>query len=207
MNFDERWQAHHSGVAVDRNIWVKGWLKAIVTPAKVLAKLKVAPSFLTFVGLIFAGLTIWVSSFGLSRSGLVVCAFLVFASSYFDGLDGAVAILRDRVSTFGSKLDRAADRLTEIAWVIMLALFGCPDWLAIAALLVTWGYEFLRWRRSKKALLPVTVGERPVRVVLTVMFLIAAAVLFGWATWWVSAAAVGWVLVALLGAAQVLKRR
>jgi len=207
MNFDERWQAHHSGVAVDRNIWVKGWLKVIVTPAKVLAKLKVAPSFLTFVGLIFAGLTIWVSSFGLSRSALVVCAFLVFVSSYFDGLDGAVAILRDRVSTFGSKLDRAADRLTEIAWVIVLALFGCPAWLAIAALLATWGYELLRWQRSKKALLPVTVGERPVRVVITVMFLIAAAVLFGWAIWWVSAAAVGWVVVALLGATQVLKRR
>ena len=207
MNFLSTWQAHHAGVDVDRNIWIKSWLKIIFVPATILARLKVSPSFLTLVGLVFAGTAVWVANLGLSRPGLFLCALLVFASSYFDGLDGAVAILRDRVSAFGSKLDRAADRLTEVAWVVMLFFLGCPTWLAVSALSATWVYELLRWQKSKRGFLPVTMGERPVRVVITVMFLLAAAVLFGWASWWVSAAAVCWVLVALVGAVQVLKSR
>jgi CDP-diacylglycerol--glycerol-3-phosphate 3-phosphatidyltransferase len=207
MDFSESWRAHHAGVEVDRNIWVKGWLKLIVVPATLLARVKVSPSSLTVLGFGFAVVTLWVSSLGVSRAGLVLCALLVLASSYFDGLDGAVAILRDRVSDFGSRLDRVADRLTEIAWVGMLAFFGCPIWLAVSALISTWGYEFFRWQRSKAGLLPVTFGERPVRVVITIMFLLAAAVIFNAAQWWVRASAVAWVVVALVGALQVARRR
>lgn len=205
-SFAARWQVHHGGVGVDANIWVRGWLASVVWPAKLLAGWRVSPSLLTFVGLGFSLATIWVASTGVSRGVLVGCALLVLASAYLDGLDGAVAILSDRVSEFGSRLDRVCDRISELAWLLMFSILGAPAWAALTALSAAFFYEWVRWRASKSGQLRVgliTVGERPVRVAIVVMFLIAAAVLFGWAQGILLVGLLAWVLVCLIGALQV----
>lgn len=205
-DFAARWQAHHGGVSIDANAWVRGWLALVMRPTALLVRLRVSPSMLTLIGFGLSLATIWVSAQGLARIGLFGCAVLVVASAYFDGLDGAVAILRDRVTDFGSRLDRVSDRLSELAWLVMFVIFGTPIWLAAAALVASWAYEWSRWRASAKGQLGVgviTVAERPVRVAIVVMFLLAAMLFVGWAQWWLVAGLVAWAAVCLVGACQV----
>jgi len=205
-SFAARWQSHHGGVGIDANIWVRSWLALVVGPAKLLAAWRVSPSLLTFIGLGFSLATIWVASTGVSRGVLVGCALLVLASAYFDGLDGAVAILSDRVSDFGSRFDRVCDRLSEVSWLLMFLILGVPVWAAVAALCAAFFYEWARWRAGKAGQLRVglvTVGERPVRVAIVVMFLLGAAVLFDWNQGLLLVGVVAWVVVCVMGALQV----
>jgi phosphatidylglycerophosphate synthase len=116
--------------------------------------------------------------------------------------------MRNKVSELGSRLDRVSDRLSEMAWLLMFVFFSVPIWLALMALAAAWVYEWLRWRSSKGDRLVtgrVTVAERPVRVVIVVMFLLAAAVFIGWAQVWLVMAMIVWVGVCLIGSWQVTR--
>lgn len=205
-DFAAQWAAHHGGVQVNANLWVRGWLTLVIRPARMLAQWRVSPSLLSLIGLGFSVATVWVSIQGLSRFTLLTCSFLVIVSAYFDGLDGAVAILRDQVTRLGALLDRICDRLSELAWLSTMVFFGAPLWLGVTALLASWGYEWSRWRASVHGNLKpgaVSVAERPVRVAIVVMFLLAGAIFIGWSQWWLIAALVAWVVMCLVGVWQV----
>lgn len=205
-DFASKWQLHHGGVGVDANLWIKAWLRVIMGPAKLMARLGVAPSLLTAVGLVLSLSTVVVAYTGRERWHLVICALLVLASSYFDGLDGAVALLRDRVSAFGARFDRISDRLSEVCWVLMLMFFGGAFWLGVSALIASWSLEWVRWRASRSGLVDsglITVGERPTRVAIVASCMLAAAVFVQLTTFWANAALVALVLVGAIGIWQV----
>jgi phosphatidylglycerophosphate synthase len=84
-------------------------------------------------------------------------------------------VLQDRASDAGRLLDHTADRIGEVVFGALLWRAGAPWWLAVLAVVLMLAVEVVR--RSAV----VTVGERPVRVLLT------AAALLVWPLAWTSA--------------------
>ncbi|MBL7623591.1 CDP-alcohol phosphatidyltransferase family protein, partial [Frankia sp. AgB1.8] len=110
----------------------------------------------------------------------LLAAVIVLASAVLDSLDGAVAVLRDRVSPVGFVLDSVADRVADTLYLVVLWLLGAPGWLAVAAGAGLFLLEYTRARAGNAGfgeIGVVTVGERPTRVILTVAGLLAAGVL------------------------------
>jgi phosphatidylglycerophosphate synthase len=139
---------------------------------------------------------------------MIAAAVVIVASLIFDGLDGAVAVLRERESDWGAVLDSFLDRIAEAFWAGALVAVGVPVPLAVAAWIIAMvqEYERARFGSLDRSAEPITVSvcERPVRALL-----IAAAVLMGHAglpfndiiTPTVFAAI--WLLLQSIGALQV----
>jgi archaetidylinositol phosphate synthase len=179
-----RWQALHG---VTASALVRRWLRLLHALARPLAAARVPPDLLTLAALLvtLAALLVpwgWV---------------LVLLAGLLDGLDGAVAVLRDRVTACGALLDRLADRLGELVFAALLVRAGAPWELGLVLAVAVLALEEVR-RASGRVLL-VTVAERPVRVLLT------AAGLATWATAW-SGALLALTVVGLAQLGRVLTR-
>jgi len=100
-----------------------------------------------------------------------VAAALVLLTAVCDGLDGAVAIQRGRISKHGSLIDHAADRVTDVLFALALWHAGASAWIVAADAAMVLGYEAARAhaRRRHATEVLVTVGERPIRVAITVV--------------------------------------
>ncbi|HZN20209.1 MAG TPA: CDP-alcohol phosphatidyltransferase family protein [Micromonosporaceae bacterium] len=154
---------------------VRAWLAAIHPLAAWLAQRRVAPNTVTIAALGLAVLAAPVAYQGGAWTALA--AVLVVGSAVADGLDGAVAVLAGRASRAGAVLDSVADRLAEAALGAALWAAGAPGWLAAGATGVGWLHEYLRARAGAVGVAgigPVTVAERPTRVVAAVAGLLAA---------------------------------
>jgi phosphatidylglycerophosphate synthase len=169
-----RWSALHDGIDPGTVAFVGGWLRLMYAAGRPLAAARVPPSALTLVGAICAWGAVPVVSLG---SGWpLLAAVLVVLSAFADGLDGAVAVLSERVSTGGAVLDTVSDRLSDAAYGVGLWVLGAPAWLATSWVGLSFGLELIRWRARRGApgrLDVVTVGERPTRIIVTALTLVA----------------------------------
>jgi len=159
-----RWQDLHG---VEASPLVRRWLRLVLWVSR---PLRVPPAAVTAAAVLVTLLALLVP--------LPVAAALVLLAGLLDGVDGCVAVLQDRASDAGRRLDHGADRLGELAFGVLLWRAGAPWWLALAAVVLMLAVEVLRRRPV------VTVGERPVRVLLTASALLVlptacAAVLVG----------------------------
>ncbi len=130
---------------------VARWLGLLHTPA---TWLRVPPSTLTAAAVAVAALALAVPA--------PVAAALVVLSAVLDGLDGAVAVVHDRVTRLGAVLDAVGDRVCDGLFLAALVLAGAPLWLAVAT-----GVGVLLLELTRVAVrrpVTVTVGERPTRV-------------------------------------------
>lgn len=206
--FLERWRELHGGVDPRATVLVRRWLTAVHACARPLARRGVRPDVLTFIGLALALATVPVAALG-GRWALLVAA-LAAVSGGVDSLDGAVAVLTDRVTAWGALLDAVADRVADVALAVALtALVITSDghvigeaWLVAstaAAVVVPLLHEYVRARAASlglRGLDVVTGGERPSRLIMVVMFALGAGAVDD-ATW-------AWLgLVALAGSALV----
>jgi CDP-diacylglycerol--glycerol-3-phosphate 3-phosphatidyltransferase len=129
------------------------------------------------------------------------------ASGYADNLDGAVAILRDRVSRWGFVVDSLADRAADAAYLLAFWWVGAAGGLCAAAGAGVVLLEYTRARAGNAGMGEigvVTVGERPTRVVVTVAFLLAAGLFGDDAAGGADLGAAAVLGVTLLGSAQLL---
>jgi phosphatidylglycerophosphate synthase len=174
-----RWQELHG---VPASPLVRRWLRLVHALAGPLARSSVPPDAITAAGLA-------VTALGLV---LPLAWVLVLLAGLLDGLDGAVAVLSDRVTARGARLDRLADRAGEVLFAVLLGQAGAPWPLAVAVGVAMVGLEELR--RLSRRVGTVTVAERPVRVLVT-----AAGLATGAGPW-------AWVLLALtvVGAGQLV---
>lgn len=101
---------------------------------------------------------------------------LVLVSVALDALDGAVAVLSDRVSAAGAIADRVADRVADCAFAAVIWRCGAPWPLALAAAALTLGLEGWRELRRRALLTTLTVAERPTRAICTVLACVCAGV-------------------------------
>jgi CDP-diacylglycerol--glycerol-3-phosphate 3-phosphatidyltransferase len=219
MDRDEylaRWSATHGGVDTTRPGFVRGWLSVVYVAARPVARLGVAPSVVTVLGVVVAAGVVPLAMAG-GRWPLLV-ALVVLLSGLLDGVDGAVALINARSSAWGAVLDAVADRCSDLAYVVgLLALSGWGPawvrWLAAACGALTLLHEYLRARAVQAGLDDVgvvTVAERPTRVVVTLMCCLAAGIYPAAADRWGEVALAAWAATGVVGTVQlgiVVRRR
>jgi phosphatidylglycerophosphate synthase len=204
-----RWSALHGGASTTGLVgW---WLVVVHAAARPLVRAGVGPWPVTAVGVLLAGAACWPASAG--GGWPLLAALLVAASGLLDNLDGAVAVLSERTSRWGSVLDSGCDRLADAAYCLALLLAGAPAWLAVTGGALAWLHEYVR-ARAGLAGMPeigvVTVSERPTRVIVTTMFLLGAGAYPGAGHVWAGAGAAAWTVLGAVGVVQlalVVRRR
>ena len=77
---------------------------------------------------------------------LLLGLVIVVASGLLDNLDGAVAVLTDRVTARGALADTVCDRLADAAYGGAFWALGAPAWVAIAWVALSWLAEYVRAR-------------------------------------------------------------
>lgn len=195
----DRWSAAHGGYDPAASVWSRSWLRAVYALAAPLARAGVRPHAVTVAGVVACGLAPVAAWAGL----VPLAAVAVAASGLLDSLDGAVAVLRDRVTAFGYVLDSVADRVGEALYLWALWLLGAPGWVCVVAGALAWLLEYVRARAVGAGLgdiVVVTVWERATRIAVTAAGLLVTAVLPVAAT--VTAGV--WVLLGLVGSGQLL---
>jgi CDP-diacylglycerol--glycerol-3-phosphate 3-phosphatidyltransferase len=174
-----RWQEQHRAPDVDPGqlLFVRQVLTVAYGLARPLARLGCRPDALTLWGMWLAGAAL-VAADGGGR-WVIVSAALVLVSAMSDAVDGAVAALTDRATGYGFVLDSVADRLSDVAFVLALLTAGGEPEAAAAAAVALFVLEYTRARAGGAGhgeVGVITVGERPTRVAVTVLSLLAAGV-------------------------------
>ena len=171
--FNSRWSQLHGGANITGA--TKGWLSISYPMAQFLSQLKITPNILTLSTIVLS-LPIL---FDPKSSWFLLIAIIAFLS---DGLDGSLAIFTQSESRWGAILDSWADRITEAFWMWALYLRFLPFFHSHATLLsllsAVWLgsviQEYMRARAQGlgvKEISIVTVMERPVRAIVTFIFI------------------------------------
>jgi phosphatidylglycerophosphate synthase len=190
---------------------VGGWLRLAYTAARPLARAGVGPNAVTLAGLGLALLVLPSAAAG-GRWPLLAVLTIVLAG-LLDSLDGAVAVLSDRVSRRGAVLDATCDRLSDLCFVAALWLAGAPAGWCVAGGVTALLHEQVRASARAGGMRDVgvvTVSERPTRVIVTAAFLLGAGLHPGQAGTWATAGAIAWTAVGFAGFVQlsiVVRRR
>jgi phosphatidylglycerophosphate synthase len=170
----DRWGELHGGLDPRASRWVRGWLALTYRLAAPLARRGVRPDALTLWSI---WLALVVVAAALAGGGwLVGGAAVLVLSAAADALDGAVAALTDRATRWGALFDALADRLNDVAYLLAVWLAGAPGWLAVGAGVAVGLLEYVRARAQAVGAvdLPVTLGERPTRVICCTGALLSA---------------------------------
>ena len=149
----------------------KAWATRFVSAplARVLLALHVPPNAITLAGLGVAG----VAAYLLAEGHLLAGGIVMLGGASMDMLDGAVARLGNKTSTFGAFLDSITDRLGEAVVLFGLMVFyvrGDDDtgaYLAFGTVVLSVMVSYLR-ARAEGLGVPGDVGfmGRPERVVV-----------------------------------------
>jgi CDP-diacylglycerol--glycerol-3-phosphate 3-phosphatidyltransferase len=185
------------------------WIRIAYAVGRGLAALRLSPDTITVVGLVLSAAVPVVVLLG--DWWLFVASALVLASAVADSADGAVAVLTSRTTRLGAFTDAVADRLSEAAWLLALWLAGVPGILVAVCLALCYLHEYARARAAAAGMVGVgvvSVAERPVRVILTVVALVlggaASPVSARLAAGVMTIVVAVWVLLGLLGGARLL---
>lgn len=153
------WSALHGGLAPTP--LVRRYLLVVHALARPVAATGVHPDLVTWASLGVALPVLWAPAW--------IAAALVLLSAALDALDGSVALLQGRPSRWGYLLDSLVDRLCEALFLGALVLAGAPTELGAGCGAGIVLLEYTRARAGNAGgdeVGTVTVGERPVRVLL-----------------------------------------
>ncbi|WP_198946260.1 CDP-alcohol phosphatidyltransferase family protein [Pseudofrankia asymbiotica] len=205
IDYFAAWAVTHGGYdPATGGALVRGWLTVTYLLARPLATARTPPAAVTAAAMAVTALALPAAAGG-GRWPLLA-AFVVAVSGLLDNLDGAVAILRERVSATGFVLDSVADRVADALYLVALWLLGAPGWLAVAAGAAMGLLEYTRARAGNAGfgeIGVVTVGERPSRVIIATAGLLAAGVLPSLRGPVSTAAAAASLAVAVIGLGQL----
>lgn len=213
LNWDEyavTWARLHGGFDPRRATpAVRDWLRLAYRLARFLGRLRVTPSVVTLLGLLLCLCVPLVAV--RSSAWLVVGGLLVLLAAMADSVDGALAVISGRTSRLGYVYDALADRIGEAAWLTAFWLVGAPGLLVVVGGAVSWLHEYARARSVSAGMREigrVTVGERPLRVVVVAAGLplagMAGLVQPALAAGTITVFAAIWVLLGLYGLGQLL---
>ena len=204
-DYFDRWQVLHGGYDPRSSRLVGPWLSSVYVVARPFARMGVPPDAVTLLGLLVSSLAVWLCFLG--DRWVLLSAFVVGASGLVDSLDGAVAVLTDRATRWGSVLDSVVDRVSDGLYLVALWLVGAPPWICVAAGAVVAVQEYSRARAMAVGMDDVgvvTIGERPTRVIVVAMFLLGAGIYFASASWWVTLGATASLVVGVVALVQLL---
>jgi CDP-diacylglycerol--glycerol-3-phosphate 3-phosphatidyltransferase len=193
------WSTLHGGL--HPSALVRLWLRGVQGLAATGPVSRVPPDVLSAAGVAALAAAATVAG----RWPLLTAALVVLAG-VLDGLDGAVALHTGRARPLGAVVDALADRLGDLLLAATLAVLGAPVGWCAAAGVLTFLHEYLRARATAAGMPgvgPVTVAERPTRLVLAAVAALGTAASPGgtpWTGWgWATVCAVGWVAVGAVG--------
>jgi len=201
----ERWSELHGGYDPRQSRFVGPWLTLIYTLARPLAAVGMQPDVVTLLGVGVAGVVVWCASVG--GHWLVLAAVVCALSGVFDSLDGAVAVLTGRTTRWGALLDSLVDRISDLLYLCALWIVGAPVLWCLAAGCALFLLEYTRARALAIGMDDVGIistGERPTRVTVVSMFLLAAGIYSASAATWVSYAAAIIAVLCVIGLVQFL---
>jgi CDP-diacylglycerol--glycerol-3-phosphate 3-phosphatidyltransferase len=202
------WAALHGGYDPRSNVLVRRWLGIAYVVARPLAAARIPPDVVTVCGVVAsAGVFVFA---GLDGGLLLLAAALAVLAGLLDSLDGAVAVLRGRVSGYGTVLDSTCDRVSDLLLVAALWAAGAPALACVLGGALMLVQEYVRSSAAAAGMRQVgvvTVWERPTRVIVTAAFLVATAVV---GEVWAELGAWVWVGLGVVGVVQlsvVVRRR
>jgi CDP-diacylglycerol--glycerol-3-phosphate 3-phosphatidyltransferase len=100
--------------------WVRRWSGSILNPiARFVSWTGISPNGITIIGFL---LTVAVA-FLLAMGYMPLAGALLIVAAFFDGIDGALARLLNRVTRFGAFLDSTTDRFSEAALFLGLLIY------------------------------------------------------------------------------------
>lgn len=203
------WTALHGGIDPRRaRPSVERWLRLGYRLAKVCTRLRLRPGTVTGLGLIACLLVPVIA--GWSALWTLLAAALVAFAAVTDTVDGAVAVMTSHATRLGYVYDSVVDRIGEACWLLAMWRIGVPAWVLVLAGAMSWLHEYTRARANAAGMTEIgaaTLGERPTRVILTVVGL-GLAGLFGLGSrdlpaGVVTFAAAVWVVLSVIGFLQL----
>ena len=201
-----RWTRLHGGYDPRGNWIVAFWLSLTYVVARPLAFVGLTPDVVT-VATALLGSAVIVATAAVGGHLVLLTSLLVVLSALADNLDGALAVLLDRATSWGYVLDSVCDRVVDAAFLVALWLVGAPGWLVALGGAVMGLLEYAR-ARAVGAGMPdigvVTVGERPTRVIVTAAFLLGAGLYVSSAATWAEVGATAWLAVHTVALVQLL---
>jgi archaetidylinositol phosphate synthase len=108
--------------------------------AKICRKLRIAPNYITLLGLILSLFAIPSALF----KNYPLLFLIIVTSSFMDVLDGAVARLNNQITTFGGVLDSVCDRIEESIFLFSLYFVGIDMPLLFIAFVISYTISYLR---------------------------------------------------------------
>lgn len=201
----DRWSGLHGGYDPRRGFWPRAWLTFAYHCALPLARRRVAPDALTVAGMAVSAAVALVAGVG-GRWPLLGVAIVV-AAGLLDNLDGAVAALTRRATSFGYVFDSVADRVSDGCYLVALWLLGAPGWLCVLGGLVTMFHEFVRSEATGAGMVDVvvvTVAERPTRVIVAAFTLLSAGAVPAYAHVCATTGAAVWLAAGAVGFVQLV---
>ena len=200
-----RWSALHGGMDPTDNRLVGFWLGVVYALARPFVAVGASPNAVTGVGAAVSLIVVGAAAGG--GRWVVLSGVLVLLSGVLDNLDGAVAVMTGRSSRWGYVLDSMADRVADVCYLVALWLVGAPAWVVVAAGVLTFLQEYVRARAGAAGMSEigvVSVWERPSRVLVAGMFLVAAGIHLPWASLLATLGAAMSLGLALIGTVQVV---
>jgi CDP-diacylglycerol--glycerol-3-phosphate 3-phosphatidyltransferase len=184
---------------------VRTWLGVIHGLAQPVARARVSPDLLTATGGILAAAVVWAAHGG--GRWVLMAAVLVGLSGLLDSLDGAVAVIAGRSTRWGALLDSLVDRVADACLLLAMWIVGAPAWVCLASWMLLVLLEYSRARAGAlevRDIGTVTVGERPTRMIVVGMFLLASGVLPDSAGTWATTGSYVLVVLGFVALVQLL---
>ncbi len=200
-----RWSTLHGDFDPRASRLISGYLGMTYVLARPFALARVPPDVLTLGGLLISALLVLVAA----QEGrwLLLAAVITAVSGVADNIDGAVAVLTDRATRFGYVLDSVVDRVSDALYLVALWVVGAPAALCVVGGVLMLLQEYLRARAGNAGMGEigvVTIWERPTRVTVTAMFLLAGGLFPAYADEAATAAAAAWIGLGVVGFTQLL---
>jgi CDP-diacylglycerol--glycerol-3-phosphate 3-phosphatidyltransferase len=183
---------------------VRVWLRIAFFLSTPLTKFN--PNLITAFGPVLMGAAIYFASS--PNRNYFLASITVLVVGLVDSFDGMVAVRTSKTSSWGAFLDGIVDRLIDFGIGILLIVLGAPVELAVLAISIALIHEYMRAKASGigyREVGIITPAEKPTRIALGVMFLLAAGLLPEKVIQLANIATLVWIALGLISFAMLLR--
>ena len=143
-----------------------------------------------------------------SNKHYFLASLLVLLVGFVDSFDGVVAVRTSKTSNWGAFLDGIVDRFIDVGIGLVLIALGAPIELAVLAFVIALIHEYMRAKSNGigyREVGVITPAEKPTRIAIGVMFLLACGFMPERAAELASVASLTWIGLGLLSFVILLR--
>ena len=182
---------------------VRWWLRISFVLSTPLTRFN--PNLITAFGPLLIGIAI-IFTAGPNQN-YFIASFIVLVVGLVDSFDGMVAVRTGRTSSWGAFLDGIIDRFIDVGIGILLIVLGAPIEIVVVAISMAMVHEYMRAKASGigyREVGVITPAEKPTRIALGVMFLLACGLLPENATQLATVASLAWLVLGVISFVMLL---